>query len=105
MKRIHVFIGIALIILFVISLVFSNSISGNAVNESGPWDTEITLEVNIPCPGHASLIVGYLKQAGVSDVEFRMPDYFDIRYDSSKLSKEQILNINIFREYSAREVN
>lgn len=64
--------------------------------------SELTLKVSIPCPGHAPLITGELyKIAGVSNVEFGFPNYFDITYDGSKTSKEEILSLEVFKTYKA----
>ena len=63
---------------------------------------KVTLKVDIPCPGHAPLITGELyKIIGVSDVEFGFPDYFDVTYDGSKTSKEDILSLEVFKTYKA----
>lgn len=69
-------------------------------------NTKLTLQVNIPCPGHAGLI-GYelQKLEGIKSIDFNIPSLFDIYYDSSKVSKENILNTKIFKEYPAQIIN
>ena len=63
----------------------------------------LTIQVAIPCPGHASLIINELKKLnGVNNVDFRFPNYFDISYSPEKISKEEIISINIFKTYSAQ---
>jgi len=59
------------------------------------------ITVNIPCSGHASLIKYELGKSGISNVQFQAPNKFIIKYDSSKINKEQILAIDIFKEYPA----
>jgi len=62
---------------------------------------QITLKVDIPCPGHAPLISGELETInGVQGVRFRFPDYFDVSYDK-QTSKEEILSLSVFDEYPA----
>jgi len=65
----------------------------------------ITLQVDIPCSGHAPLITEELKKInGVENVSFRFPNLFDINYNSKKTSKEQILSLNVFNTYKAEIV-
>ena len=66
----------------------------------------LTLEVKIPCPGHAPLITGELKKInGVEDIKFRFPNLFDINYNSEKTSKAQILSLDVFRTYKATVID
>jgi len=65
----------------------------------------IKLKVDIPCPGHGPLIVNELKKLdGVIDVAFGYTLVFGVTYDSSRISKQQILAAPIFRTYKAREI-
>lgn len=62
----------------------------------------VTLQVDIPCPGHAPLISSDLKTIqGVQSVTFRFPNYFDVGYDSTKTSQEEILSLDVFKTYPA----
>ena len=66
----------------------------------------ITLQVAIPCPGHAPLITGELKKInGVENVKFRFPNLFDVSYDPVKTSQEQILSLDVFKTYEATVTN
>lgn len=68
-------------------------------SDSNSW---ASLQVAIPCPGHASLIIGELKGiTGVENVKFRFPNLFDVGYDSEKTSKEQMLSLDVFQTYKA----
>jgi copper chaperone CopZ len=68
--------------------------------------SEITLSVDIPCPGHAPLITGELKTIdGVQSVKFRFPDYFDINYDSKKTSQGEITSLAVFNTYPAKIIS
>ena len=102
MKKIFIFAGIIILILGI--LLGKNIFSGKAVvGEQG--DNIITLKVTIPCSGHAYLIEGALKKiSGIANVKFRAPNYFDVEYDSTKISSQEILALEVFRQYKAVEV-
>ncbi len=60
----------------------------------------ITLKVDIPCPGHAPLIMGELKTIdGTENIQFRSPNVFDVIYNPEKTSKEEILSLDVFNSY------
>lgn len=62
----------------------------------------VTLNVDIPCPGHATLIISELKKLpGIFSVTFRFPNRFEIQYDVTKVSLQEILNLDIFKTYKA----
>jgi copper chaperone CopZ len=64
--------------------------------------SSIKLKVDIPCSGHASLISGELKTIdGVDGVQFSLPNTFDVTYDTTKTSKDQILSLEVFKTYKA----
>ena len=100
-KKIFIIVGIVIAVL-AFGIIFAKiTFTGNSIREE---DSAITLKVAIPCSGHASLIINELKKLqGVSNVEFRSPNYFDVRYDSTKVSKQEILSLNIFKQYKATE--
>lgn len=67
--------------------------------------SKLTLEVAIPCSGHAPLITEDLnKLEGVTGVNFRFPNLFDVSYDSGKISKQDILSLTVFSTYKAKVV-
>lgn len=69
------------------------------LSESGAL---ITLQVAIPCPGHAPLIIGELKKiAGVKNVKFRFPNLFDVGYNPQKTTQGEILSLEVFNTYKA----
>lgn len=62
----------------------------------------VTLSVDIPCPGHATLIISELqKLPGIFSVTFSFPNLFEIQYDTAQVSLEEILNLEIFKTYKA----
>lgn len=104
---IYGFIGIIILASLFAAYAYVNNknITGNSIVESSNTDNidleTITLAVNIPCSGHAGLIKYELEKVGISNVKFSMPNEFRISYDKSKISKEQILALDIFKEYPA----
>ena len=65
--------------------------------------SKFTIEVNVPCSGHAPLVIDELKKInGVQDVKFRLPDIFDVSYDPQKTSKEDIISADVFRDFPAK---
>ena len=96
---------IAIILLLSLMIIQTFSLQektiNNRDNQSLDKLSKLTLQVNIPCPGHASLIISELLKAGISNVNFKFPNYFDVYYNPSKISKVQILKLNTFKEYSA----
>ncbi|MBW2990584.1 hypothetical protein KY348_02670 [Candidatus Woesearchaeota archaeon] len=100
-------IGINLLLFMVIFPLLANvsvaSPTGDAVAEidSGSL-ASIKLKVNIPCPGHAPLISNELKTInGVAGIKFSFPNNFDVTYDSSKTSKQEMLSLDVFNSYPA----
>jgi len=84
------------------------SLTGAFASAAESTDSEglMTLQVNIPCPGHAPLISGELKTInGVENVKFRFPNYFDIGYNPSQASQQQILSLDVFDTYPASVVD
>lgn len=76
-----------------------------SANTEGASYPSLTLDVDIPCSGHAPLIIGELKNLdGVKDVKYQSGKFI-VYYDSSKTSKNEILGIEIFKEYPATLVS
>jgi len=102
-------IGVNLLLFLVIFPLLANatlaspSNTGTAVPASnGDGLSSLKLTVDIPCSGHASLITGELKSiSGVGSVQFSLPNVFDVKYDSTKTSKQQILSLDVFKTYKA----
>ena len=119
-------VGINLILFFVIFPMLANLDTGSFANTTGNAitgnvvltdvnndnvnlqvpeptnDSLLTLQVDIPCPGHAPLISGELKTIqGVTGVRYKSPNYFDVAYDSAQTSKTEILSLEVFDVYPA----
>lgn len=59
-----------------------------------------TIEVQLPCPGHAPLITEEIKTIpGVKTVTFRMSRTFEIAYDPKATSIEEIKALTIFKTF------
>ena len=66
----------------------------------------LSMEVDIPCPGHAPLISQELKTiSGVGDVEFAFPNIFNVEYDVTKTTKQEMLSLDVFKTYKANVVS
>ncbi|OGJ13182.1 hypothetical protein A3K82_01215 [Candidatus Pacearchaeota archaeon RBG_19FT_COMBO_34_9] len=96
-------IGISLLFFFVIFPLTAN-IGGVTAQVVGT-SSLLKISVDIPCAGHASLITGELKTInGVEGVQFSMPNIFEVYYDKSRTSKEQMLSLDVFKEYPAKVI-
>lgn len=100
-------IAVNMLLFFVVFPLTANitptSITGNIIS---PVGSKVTLEISIPCSGHASLIKDELaKLDGIRSVTFRSPNLFDVAYDSDVVSESQILKLDIFNTYKAKIVS
>ncbi|MFH1587184.1 MAG: heavy-metal-associated domain-containing protein [Candidatus Diapherotrites archaeon] len=85
---------------------FQNTPTGavalNGQDNLATGNSIISLQVDIPCPGHAPLISGELKTIdGVTGVLYNFPNNFDVAFDPEKTSKEEILALEVFEPYPA----
>ena len=93
-----------LFVIFPAVAVNTGTITGAII--SGAQTDTVTLSVAIPCPGHAPLIIDELKKVkGVGSVEFELPNHFNVNYDPSITSPEQIIKADIFDEFKAKIIN
>lgn len=101
------------VILAMLALMFvatacsnANSVTGAfSANSGANGNVRLTLDVAIPCPGHAQLIMSALKGlAGVTAVNYRPISYFDVTYDEQIVSRERILSLDVFKIYKATVV-
>lgn len=88
-----------IVIIFVLFPLVANMQSGERQIKVG-GQAEMSISVDIPCSGHAPLIIQEIKKdAGVSAVKFKMPDTFEISYDIGKTSSEKICGLPIFKTF------
>lgn len=87
--------------IFMFSHVFPVMANMNSVKIDPSQNlSEISFKVDIPCTGHAPLIIDELKKDdGVKKVVFKSPNIFEINYDSEKTSSEKIITMEIFKIY------
>ena len=63
----------------------------------------VTLEVAIPCPGHAPLIIGELKKVeGVMTARYQGPNFFQVTYDLTRVTVSQIMAQPVFQSFKAK---
>jgi copper chaperone CopZ len=102
-------IGINLVLFMLIFPLLANvsvnpSVTGAVVGIAGSNNdlSSLKLKVDIPCPGHAPLISNELKSInGIIDIRFSFPNVFDVKYDSTKTSQQEILSLEVFKTYEA----
>lgn len=62
-----------------------------------------TIEVQLPCPGHAPLITEEIKTIpGVKTVNFKMPRTFEITYNPEETNLEEIKTLEIFKNFKIK---
>lgn len=94
------------LLLFMVVFPLTTNLSIASPNSQTAGNSILTLQVAIPCSGHAPLITDELKKInGVSAVKFNFPNYFDVRYDATKVTKDKILSLDVFSTYKATVVN
>ena len=65
--------------------------------------SSLSINVEIPCSGHASLIIDEIKKnCDVESVVFSMPNTFEIKYDPKKTTPEKIAELEIFKTFPAK---
>jgi len=63
----------------------------------------LSLAVQIPCSGHAPLIIDELKKDnGVKSVIFETPNVFDVKYNPSQTSTQKIMDMEIFKNFPVK---
>jgi hypothetical protein len=63
----------------------------------------VTLEVDIPCSGHAPLIIDELKKVqGISEITYRQPNLFEVSYLPDQVDLEKILAQEVFVSFKAK---
>lgn len=111
-------IGVNILLMFLVFPMLANIDTGvfatttQGANLSAGIQTQsnnqlqiFTIEVDIPCPGHASLITGEVKKvSGVSGVRFLLPNKFEIAY-TEELTKNRVMALEVFKTYPAKIVS
>jgi len=94
-------IGINVLLFFFI-FPFLTNFTGAAITDTTGFSL-MAIKVDIPCPGHAPLISSELEtMRGVGGSEYSFPNKFDVYYDASQTSEQEILSLEVFDEYPAQ---
>ncbi len=65
----------------------------------------VTLKVSIPCEGHVYYIKSELADIkGIEKTDYLGQYRFQIFYNPLKISEDQILNLEVFKEFSAKKL-
>ncbi|MFH1229648.1 MAG: copper ion binding protein [Candidatus Aenigmatarchaeota archaeon] len=99
-------VGINVLLFLVIFPLLANvsfaAPTGNFLALSNGVYSVLTLQVDIPCSGHAPLISDDIKALnGILAVKFSLPNTFEVSYDPSAITKQQILALDVFKTYKA----
>jgi len=90
------------LLLFLFIFPIAANMTGASTVVTGESIERITLDVAIPCPGHAPLISTALNElSGVVSVIFSFPKTFDVQYDTTQISVKDILALDVFVPYPA----
>jgi hypothetical protein len=77
--------------------IAASEVLGDAANLA-----ELSMEVQIPCSGHATLIMDEIrKNYAVDSIKFKLPNTFQVKYDPREVSPEKIAALEIFKTYPA----
>lgn len=104
-KYLTMLYGLTLIINIVfIYLIFpaiANTINGPENNQvANQAVDQLTIKVDIPCSGHAPLIIDEVKKScNIQSINYQLPNVFEIKYDPKITSAENILSLAIFKTY------
>lgn len=103
----YLIILVFILVLIMGSFFLKSNLTGDIINNIAVENLQkITLKVAIPCGGHAYLIKDALnKLEGIEKVEYTPITTFVVYYDSTKISEQEILAIDVFKDYPAKKIN
>ena len=98
-------VTVNLIMFFVVipsltNISFANGLGQNSSNLS----QTMSISVDIPCSGHASLIMDEIKKnfpSVVQSIKFKLPSTFIIEYNPNEVTPGKITSLEIFKTYKA----
>jgi hypothetical protein len=65
--------------------------------------SSLSLRADIPCVGHAPLVIDELtNKKGITNVKFEPPNIFNIKYDHNQISPDEIMSTDILKIFKAR---
>lgn len=90
-----------ILIAYVVLPVSANQISKQ--NFNNPLASTLNLSVQLPCPGHAPLIIDEIKKIdGVESVNFQLPRHFQVSYNPQKTNSTEITSLEIFKTFKLK---
>ena len=93
------------IIIMVLLLALVTACSSTPTSNAVLSEQQMTIQVDIPCSGHASLITSNLYSIeGVEDVQYSAGHKFEITYNPAQTNENEILNLDVFNTYSATKL-
>lgn len=94
------------LLLFLVVFPLTTNFSRPNLKEERTGGTQkITLQVDLPCSGHAPLVGDEFKKTlGITDFRFSLPNVFWVEYNPSLISVDQILSLPVFGSFKARVV-
>jgi copper ion binding protein len=101
-------IGVNVLFFLFIFPILTNVSAQNSIKtyEAASLGSTLKISVDIPCSGHAPLITDELKKLqGINNVKFDFPNIFTISYDSTKITKDEILSLDVFKIFPAKVLN
>jgi len=97
-----VMIIVNLFMFFIAFPAIANISSNNKVNQE-IYSSELILSTQIPCSGHAPMIIDELKKDnGVGAVTFKNPNIFEVKYNPKITSPEKIISLKIFETFQIK---
>lgn len=88
-----------ILVAYVIMPIFANG-SAKPIENVQSQLSIADIEVQIPCPGHAPLIISELeKVSGVKRISFRTPRTFEVAYNPQETSLKDIKTSEIFQTF------
>lgn len=95
-----------LIFIYYIFPAVTTKITNAQNNPSVNTITEVlAIKVDIPCSGHAPLIIDELKKVrGVASINYQPQNSFYVKYDPNIASENNILSLDVFKTYKATKI-
>lgn len=95
-----------LIFIFFIFPVVVNAQTIKTTNINDNESSIIYVDVNIPCTGHAPIIIDEIrKNQGINYTRFKMPSTFEISFDPKQISIKDIKSLEIFKTFNLKISN
>ncbi len=91
------------LIIFYVVFPLSANLQTIGIVENQNNQTTIELVVDIPCSGHAFIIINEIKRnIEVNFVRYQLPETFIVSFDPTKTSKEAIISLEIFNSFNIK---